>query len=361
MDPLPLANTSTQETSIQYAPIPDTGDPHQTNAVVESDSAKRKRKSEGTLGDLGLDRPIDKRPKSSYRHVKHWDLEGDLFLRMNDCWMRLRKSGLLRHSEWFSDVFAAIEQGRIVADPKRPYMEGTMVIVDVKNVQRCYHVPALGVSAMDFGLLLSALDDAISYCHNPPAFPVLSAILRASTELKFPMFRDWATRSIQKMWPSSLAALSTALIPHATESVILGRAWGVSGILKRSLYELLRTPGFGQDNSDTLHRHPAPYEHSRLLPADILCLVNAREQLDLVWYRATAFDVRLVHDTGLFQNFRFDVLCGLAMLVQIDWESESAGVCPLCVAKLREKWETEREQTWGRLDGLFRLDNPAAV
>ncbi|KAJ7733143.1 hypothetical protein B0H16DRAFT_1212844, partial [Mycena metata] len=118
---------------------------------------------------------------------------------------------------------------------------------------------------------------------TPPPFPIISAVLRASTELRFPMFHDWATRSILQMWPSSLSALSTAAIPHATETAILGRAWGVAGVLKRSLYELLRTPGFGQDGEDDFQRCPAPYEYSRLLPADILCLVNSREQLDLLW------------------------------------------------------------------------------
>ncbi|KAJ7348710.1 hypothetical protein DFH08DRAFT_808433 [Mycena albidolilacea] len=166
------------------------------------------------------------------------------------------------------------------------------------------------------------------------------------------MFRDWATRSIQLegMWPSSLAALSTTVIPHVTASDFTCR--------------------------------PAPYEHSRLLPADILCLVNTCKQLDLVWHTATAFDVfaslsidehtscapvryvmyrRLVHDTGLLQNHRFDVLFGLEMLAQLNWESELAdeegkGVCALCASKLREKWETKREETWGKLDELFQLE-----
>jgi hypothetical protein len=86
--------------------------------------------------------------------VKHWDLEGDLFLRINEFWMRLRRSTLSKHSEWFSDVFAAIEEGRLMPDPKRPYMDGKIILVDVKNVQRCFHVPALGVNAIDFDLLL---------------------------------------------------------------------------------------------------------------------------------------------------------------------------------------------------------------
>ncbi|KAJ7123888.1 hypothetical protein C8R43DRAFT_1241120 [Mycena crocata] len=346
-------------------------------ALEPSGSSKRKRDSiESTPTDA--ESPSAKHSKSSHRHAKHWDLEGDLFVRIDDCWMRLRKSSLTKQSEWFTDVFSAIEEGRLVPEPKRAYAEGTVILVDVKDVQKCYHVPALGVSAADFGLLLTAVDAAISYCHNPPSFPVISAILRAATDLKFPMFRDWAVQSIQQMWCPSLSSLSTTTIPHATETVILGRAWGVPGVLKRSLYELLRTPGFGQDNDDDFQHRPTLHER-RLLPADILCLVNTREQLDSIWHSATSFDVfsashdaptcapikyvtykKLVHDTGLFQTYRFDVLCGLEMLVQIDWEGEIAdgegkGLCALCVSKLREKWQTEREKTWEKLNDLFRL------
>ncbi|KAJ7450073.1 hypothetical protein B0H11DRAFT_325965, partial [Mycena galericulata] len=356
-------------------------------------SSKRKRDS-----ITPLESPATKHSKSSHRHAKHWDLEGDLFLRINDCWMRLRRSSLSKHSEWFSDVFAAIVEGRLLADPKRPFVEGTIILVDVKNVQNyCYHVEAFGVTMEDFDVLLDAIDNAISYCHNPPPFPVISAILRAATELKFPMFRDWATQSIQQMWCPSLSSLSTAVIPHASETVILGRAWGVSGVLKRSLYELLRTPSFGQDKNDNFERRSVSTEGQQrhfLLPADILCLVNAREQLDLVWYSATSFEAfsttshnqdvldvssestsapacvpikygtykKLVHDTGLFQTYRFDVLCGLEMLMQIDWESETVdtnndvhGLCPLCAFKIKEKWAAERERTWEKLEALFGL------
>ncbi|KAJ7279345.1 hypothetical protein C8J57DRAFT_1502007 [Mycena rebaudengoi] len=346
-----------------------TEDPLQSNA-----SSKRKRDS--IPPSESLERAA-KHSKTSHRHAKHWELDGDLFMRISDCWMRLRKASLLRHSEWFSDVFTAIEEGRIKPDPKRPYEEGSMILVDVKDVQKCCHVPAVGVSVSDLGLLLTAIDNAI-----PPPFPIISAILRASTELKFPMFRDWAMQSIQKMWCSSLASLTTEVIPHATETAILGRAWDVSGVLKRALYELLRTS------------ESTPYER-RLLPADIICLVNAREELDLIWLAATSFDVfstshdsdsndaavdssmprcppmkyatykNLVHDTSLFQNYRFDVICGLQMLIQIDWESETAdsegrGWCSSCASKIREHWQMEREKTWEKLDRLFRLELSSA-
>ncbi|KAJ6530044.1 hypothetical protein DFH09DRAFT_151995 [Mycena vulgaris] len=377
MGPLPQTTVDTPQAS---------QDPLQTNSASSEPTTKRKRDS---LAPSDAEPPSAKHSKSSHRHAKHWDLEGDLFVRINDCWMRLRKSSLAKYSEWFSDVFAAIDEGRLMPDPKRPYVEGTIILVDVKNVQRCFHVQALSVSVVDFDLILNAIDNAISFCHNPPPFPVIASILRVATELKFPLFRDWATQSIQQMWCPSLSPLSTAVIPHATETVVLGRVWGVSGVLKRSLYELLRTPGFGQDPEELdFERRPVLCDR-RLLPADILCLVHAREHLDIIWHAATSFDAfsishehgsssptnasapscspikyatykNLVHDTGLFQNYRFDVLCGLEMLMQIDWESETAdaegrGLCALCASKIRERWETERERTWERLDVVLRL------
>jgi hypothetical protein len=123
--------------------------------------------------------------------VKHWDLEGDLFLRINDFWMRLRRSTLSKHSEWFSDVFAAIEEGRLMPDPKWPYMDGKIILVDVKNVQRCFHVPALGVTAMDFDLLLTALDHAM-YVSKPQCLISLDSASPAHTAtslLRFPSSR----------------------------------------------------------------------------------------------------------------------------------------------------------------------------
>ncbi|KAJ7226822.1 hypothetical protein GGX14DRAFT_347395 [Mycena pura] len=355
------------------------------SAPVESSKRSRALTGTRTPADLKASGgPTAKRARSSCRRVTHWDLDGDIFLRIEDCWMRVRKGALATHSGWFADLFAAIDEGKLVADPKRPYDEGTIILADVKDVQKCYHVPALGLSSADLELLLSAVDDAISYCHNSPPFLVVSAIFRAATVLKFTRFRDWAQRSFQDMWPPSLSALSIAVVPHATEAVILGRSWGLPSILKRALYELLRTPGFGQNKEYEVQSRPKASTSARLQPADIMCLVRARECLDVVWYAATSFDVfsqprgharewerrctsvkyetykRLVHDTGLFVTYRFDVLCGLETLAQIDWDNESAPdeeVCPLCASRMRERWHMDREQAWETLDVLFRLMN----
>ncbi|KAF7290779.1 hypothetical protein MIND_01318800 [Mycena indigotica] len=316
-------------------------DPFQSNAALTSDFGKRSR--DQTPIDPS-ESPVAKRARSSRRHAKHWDLDGDIFVRLGDCWMRLRKSALGRHSEFFSDAFIAIDQGKLSPEPKRPYEQGTLILADVSNVQNCYHLPAPGATAVDLDALLTAMEDAISYCHEPPTFDVVSSILRASTILKFHRFRDWAQRFIQSSWLPSLEALTPTVIPHATQVVSLGREvdLGPSGaaIIKRALYELLRTPSFGQKPEQM---------PSMLQSTDLIALTRAREHLDTIWYTATAFEFfaffcpahgtaqpeprctiltqqihkKLIYDSGLFIDYRYDVLCGLDMLGKVGWDKEA--------------------------------------
>ncbi|KAJ7060486.1 hypothetical protein C8F01DRAFT_1142816 [Mycena amicta] len=361
----------------------------QSNAALVADSPKRSRETSPTDASDG---PVAKRARSSRRHVKHWDLDGDIFVRLDDCWMRLRKSSLARHSEFFNDIFTAIEQGKLAPEPKRPYEEGTLILADVSNVHNCYHVLAPGISSADLDALLTAIEDAISYCHQPPSFPVVASILRASSVLKFPRFRDWAQRTIQTSWSPSLGALTASTIPHATDVVSLGRDidLGSSGpdVLKRALYEVLRTPSFSQN----------PDQHlTTLHSSDLITLTRAREHLDTVWYTATSFDFfssfclahgnepqsqprctpltyemhkHLIHDSAVFTTYRYDVLCGLEMLCKIGWDVEcteegegaasasGAGMCSLCAKRVREQWKSEREQAWKKLDTIFSLQMP---
>jgi hypothetical protein len=58
--------------------IQDTDDALQTTLPLES--VKRKRNSVSPSHDtLDRERPLEKRPKSSHHHVRHWDLEGVFF------------------------------------------------------------------------------------------------------------------------------------------------------------------------------------------------------------------------------------------------------------------------------------------
>lgn len=67
-----------------------------------------------------------------------------------------------------------------------------------------------------------------------------------STTLKFSQFREVAVHYLEEAWPNALADFDVQLQwpEHSAKIVLLAREYNVPSILKRALYELLRTPGF---------------------------------------------------------------------------------------------------------------------
>jgi hypothetical protein len=82
---------------------------------------------------------------------------------------------------------------------------------------------------------------------------VVASILRASTALEFPHFRQWAVRYLEEMWSHKLEDLSAVRLDNAVETITLGRNYGVHGVLKRAYYAILRTDGLGhRDTYDAM-------------------------------------------------------------------------------------------------------------
>jgi hypothetical protein len=183
-------------------------------------------------------------------------------------------------------------------------------------------------------------------------------------------------------WSPSLADLSAERIMHATESVVIARTYDVPSILKRAMYELIRLAGYGQTEREGVSSH------------DFRALVKAREQLTAVWMQtmspyspdfmmcasaaapaepvdpaAPAVPIRcttgdpllsgkahhkLVHGSGIADDYMFDPLCGLQALIDTDWAAE--GYCEACVKLRREVWSHRREKIWDNLNIWFGLD-----
>lgn len=74
----------------------------------------------------------------------------------------------------------------------------------------------------------------------------MASILRASTSLDFPDFRNWVTLWFESNWSDSLGDLTNERYENAAETIVLARQYNVTKVLKRAFYELLRTAGFGQ-------------------------------------------------------------------------------------------------------------------
>jgi hypothetical protein len=247
-----------------------------------------------------------------------------------------------------------------------------------------------------------------TYIHTPPPFRTLSSILRAAYTLSFTAFEEWAIKELESMWSPRLADLSTDRIPHATESLALARLCGLTRVKKRAMYELVRSHGYAQndeedddddeddesgerdadDEGDVQRKRKRSSRRVRLANADKDALTRAREQLTSMWI-LTAGSVaknfmqcpganlapqndtpaqqpcttttpglplahmRLVHESGLMEEYAFDAVCGLQALMDAPWAE--AGFCEPCVEMRRKAWQGASEKVWQNLGIWFGL------
>lgn len=123
----------------------------------------------------------------------------------------------------------------------------------------------------------------------------MAAILRASHNLDFPLFRDYAAKTLETIFSDNLDHLSTEQIPYAAQAVVLGRRWNLPRILKRAFYELARTPILGyedpnycasEDDRDG-EMHLGIYS---LTSEDLVRLLNVQKKLGLTWDVSTLLE-----------------------------------------------------------------------
>ncbi|KAF7337222.1 hypothetical protein MSAN_02274600 [Mycena sanguinolenta] len=57
---------------------------------------------------------------------------------------------------------------------------------------------------------------------------------------------------------------------------------------------------------------------------------------------------KLVQKSGVADDYLYDPLCGLQVLIEADWTGE--GYCDACVKRRREMWANKREKLWENLD-----------
>ncbi|KAK0202207.1 hypothetical protein DFS33DRAFT_1353142 [Desarmillaria ectypa] len=329
----------------------------------KSGSQKRKQ-DDGDCSITVSEQPAKKvkvkaaRRPTTHKHRVHWELDGNVVIKIKRTLFRLHRS-VAKHSEWLSKRFEEEPDG----------FEGKDPIYDIGEED--------GVTAKDFEVLLDAMGDAITYFYKPPDFFTVASIYRASTALSFNRFRDWATRYLEEMWPSSLSKVTTAPISHASAALKLARECGLESIRKRALYELVRLAGFGQDDPDDKSRR----SRALISSSDYRHLVRAREMLTSAWTTRVAtatFGIKsrcvarnmvctvrdsslvaqqhqeMVGASGLFETFLRDPICGTKALMDLDWTK--AGYCRDCIDQRIVAWRKARESMWKDLDIWLGLD-----
>ncbi|KLO17799.1 hypothetical protein SCHPADRAFT_925657 [Schizopora paradoxa] len=199
----------------------------------QNSNASREKTASTSGKDKGVerDRPESTKTTSAaakaLRHETHWYLDGSVVVHMQNTIFRLHRSALVRKSDFFARLFEEMGDG-----------------ARVEKMSGCPIVRVKG-DPEDFAILLDALDDAVGLLSKAPPFATLAAILRASTTFEFTSMKEWAVSSLEQMWPNDLNSVTPISKVFAMESLQLARECDVKNVIKRVLYEIVRTGGFG--------------------------------------------------------------------------------------------------------------------
>ncbi|KAG1865551.1 hypothetical protein DFJ58DRAFT_699273 [Suillus subalutaceus] len=312
----------------------------------------------------------------SHKNEQFWILDGNTVLEVGGVLFKLHRSRLVDQSIFFSHLL----------DERNVQMDGVVVKSDENGI--VYHLS--NTTPKDLEALLQLDKNPMAYYLVPPPFPVLAAIIRAATALRFDTYRAFAVKHLENAWSSSVTDLTTERKSNAVEVVVLARTCGINSVLKRAFYEMVRVAGYGLgDGEFDADNGERPQEISR---ADERRLERMREHLISAWLQvAVRVDrtficpnqpkeptagtesrsstlpkcpslyskrdawERRVHDSGLYAEYKFDPFCGLQALIDIKWD-EDEGWCSDCVHAKREVWRTMRQRTWERIEVWMGLD-----
>ncbi|KAF9234955.1 hypothetical protein BU15DRAFT_78503 [Melanogaster broomeanus] len=302
------------------------------------------------------------------KHSKFWIPDGNVVVEANNTQFQLHRSRLVEQSPLFAQAFG--EPCSVSEEMERAVAE-ELEVLDDGSGGKVYRLK--NVSADDWAVLVELDWDLLQFHFTTPTLPMLCSLLRASTSLRFDRSRALAIKFLEAEWASSLATVKPEKKEGAMDVAVLGRKCGVNSVLIRAFYELARSNGgYGllsnREETDsvrgTMGEEKAVLE--RISKADLALNDRVREHLVLAWAQTAA---RLsppcndhtstecpsvaaqreaweccVHDSGVYQAFLFDPICGLQALIDIDWEQ--AGWCQECVRVRREAWSQEREKLW---------------
>ncbi|KAG2144509.1 hypothetical protein DEU56DRAFT_713740, partial [Suillus clintonianus] len=271
-------------------------------------------------------------------HQTFWLTDGNTTLEIGGVLFKLHRSRLADQSTFFAGLLD--EQDVRVDDS---------VKVESDENGTVYHLS--NTTSKDFEALLQFDRNPMVYYLTPPPFSVLAAILRASTALGFDAHRAYAVKLLENGWSSSLADLTKDTKPHAVGVAVLGRSCGIESVLKRAFYEMVRAAGYGLGNGEL-----DGGDVEEISRADERRLGRMRESLTSTWLQvAMRLDRSLecpnqpkgrrVHDSGLYNEYLYDPLCGLEALIKIKWDKDE-GWCTDCVQARRKVWILARQRTW---------------
>lgn len=237
---------------------------------------------------------------------------------------------------------------------------------------------------------------ARSYPYDLPSSTFVMSIFRAADALGFDKFRAFAISHLENTWPNTLEDTSDDL-DYAADTLFLARRHNINSIVKRALYELVKSEGFEQRVDEDME--DGENQSAVLSASDVSLLVRTREKLTVFWmrkaipppqstckspnytpacrtcavtkHRAHELYKELVHDSKIFENYMYDPIEGVQILCSVPWiEGEvwcgstprgllrtTGYLCFACAKAWRAIWRAERTKLWNDIDNWFELCN----
>jgi len=273
------------------------------------------------------------------KHPHYWDELGNVVVQVEATLFKLHGPNLSRQSVYFEELF------RCKSDEFKGLPMHFVSSTDVKDLE----------------VLLFALENAVTFFTESPSFDTIASLLRVSTSLKFPKFRNFAVHSLTNAWPDDLDKVADdgKWLKYAAETVTLARDYDVPSLLKRALYELLRTPGFTKTDAD-ISQH------------DLRLLGKAREELSAAWLSIVIVEhhscVRTTKQCrGFFKQpsllhgiirYMHDPIVGLEYLQKCADGLWTSTICGSCKVEKARFWKETRTSIWAKLDLWLELKIP---
>ncbi|KAL1717020.1 hypothetical protein EV715DRAFT_204228 [Schizophyllum commune] len=340
-----------------------------------SSRRSHKRKTEDTDADITLveaeDTPglgaTNKKAKLAYtKHERFWLLDGNIMVQIGDIRFKLHRSRLASQSPWFEALFEKRAGGDPKVDEDGPDLE--KIVFEDEDGMDIIYLDSTEVKADDFTELLTAMDDAIEFCIEDPEAPMLAAIFRAASILRFEKFKAYAQKKLTDLYPSSLDKVTEWIQYYNTNMVILARDWKLPRILKRALYDIVRD----SEAEETFQADETAL--ADLYPRDLYLLSLAQKNVALEWTDILTLDPyeckteschsdskthmwRIIHsDVKIAEKYAIDPICGMQTLIDVDWKKY--GHCDACQARRRNELTERRKKLWADLDEWFEIEMP---
>ncbi|KAG2114500.1 hypothetical protein BD769DRAFT_1489502 [Suillus cothurnatus] len=312
--------------------------------------------------------------RAARKHERFWLADGNAIIELDGVRFRVHQSWLARHSEHLAAILLEAEHDGELEDR----------IIEFERSE-------LRLS-MNFEALLLLYENPGNY-RNAIEPPILMSLIRATTLLGF-------DSDLGSTLASNLEELVAEPEPHldAPEVAVLARMYNIDGLLKPAFYDMARMPGFGLEKLE---------KSKQISRADILHLTRMREYLSDMWIQVAAREhpafvcqnfrsapsndgegtltynqaddkhaldsqtstsmastcllvtarheawVRLVYDSGIFTQYRYDPLCGLAALINIEWTDDW---CKDCLEKRKADWHIMQRNIWEKVGEYLRKD-----